>query len=91
MGIIRDYLTGICQQVVIGCVPPESADPLPETEYNPHILAQGWQTVRHDLALTNPATGLGANRDATLFADTLHPNSAGHSARRNRFRGDLGL
>ncbi len=35
MTIIRDYLTGICQQVVVGCVPAEAADNLPETEYKP--------------------------------------------------------
>lgn len=91
VGGMRDWLNGMCDSVIVGSVPAEAADSNPEVEFNPYIQAQGWETVRHDLALTSPATGLGANRNAALYYDTLHPNSKGHSAMRTRFRSDLGV
>lgn len=83
-----DYWQGLGATVIVPTVPAESADANPENVMNPHILAQGWPTVRHDLALTSPATGLGVNRNGALYFDTLHPNSAGHAAMHARWSTD---
>lgn len=91
MSYLIDILTGLGIEVWVGCIPPEAADNNPETDMNPFIIAQGWNKVRYDLALTNPATGLAVNRDATKFYDTLHPNALGNSAMRDRFLLDVGL
>lgn len=88
VGGMRDYLSGLTN-VYVGSVPAEAADTNPEIEFNPHIQTQGWATVRHDLALTNPATGLGANRNAALYFDKLHPNADGNAAMAARFAVDV--
>lgn len=90
MAGMRDLMTGLCSGTVrVGAIPAEAADTNPELVMNPYIIAQGWATVRHDLALTSPATGLGANRNASLYYDTLHPNASGHAAMAARFAVDV--
>ncbi len=91
VGRMRDTLTGICTgRVVVGCVPPEDppagVDPESIATY---IASQGWTTVQHNRALTTGNTGLNADRNASLFFDTLHPNADGHSAMAARFYSDL--
>lgn len=91
MSYMKDILEGLGITVTIGCIPPEAADTNPASVMNPYIIAQGWAKVRYDLALTNPATGATADRDVTKFYDSLHPNAAGNSAMRDRFRSDVGV
>lgn len=85
MDAAYDYLSGICKKAIIAMVPPETADTNPELVMNPYIISKGWPTVRYDLALTTPPTGLAADRNAALFYDTLHCNAAGTAAEAARF------
>jgi hypothetical protein len=88
MNHFYDRLTGTAKKVIIGCVPAEAADPNPEDNFNPHIISEGWPTVRYDLALSTDGTGAG--RIGALYFDTLHPNNAGHEAMYQRFITDQG-
>lgn len=70
-------------------VPAESGDANPENIMNPYLrTTYPTYLIQMDRALTTGGTGLSANRNASLYQDTLHPNDAGHAAMYARARLD---
>lgn len=69
----------------LGAVPPEASDANPELVMNPYLRTNYPSMVlSFDYALTTGGTGLGADLDASLKYDSLHPNDAGHLALKNQ-------
>lgn len=64
-----------------GAVGAEVANLNREQVMNPWLRTNyPGQVIGFDKALTNGGTGLSADRNASLYYDTLHPNDAGHAA-----------
>ena len=86
-----DNVAKLCQTFgvtpIFGTLPPEAADSNPVSVQNPYIRSSGYRFIDFARALT--VGNDGTTRDSSKFADTLHPNVAGHLAMYNRVRLDV--
>jgi len=73
---------------IIAHVPPRNdANQTFVDQINTFIRAQGYKTIRFDLALS--VGNDGSTWNTALMADSLHPNTAGHLVMYNRVRLDV--
>lgn len=73
--------------IIAHVIPRNDANQTHVNSINTYIRAQGWRTVRMDLALSVGNDGTTWN--ASQMNDSLHPNTAGHLAVYNRVRTDV--